>query len=134
MVREDIVKDYFKTQDLHSAQKYLQHAFTDGSIVEITVRSKEFTSDEIFHVYKGDKEVYLLNYKDNEFKYFEKDTWHEFHLTKHEAYALRAYVICLMRGDCAPEFWPQILRNINRRGNALKNLTDTLFIVLEDEL
>ena len=134
MLREDVIRGYIRTQDLHSAQEYLQYAFTDGSTVEITVRSKEFTSDEIFHVYKGEEEVYLLNYKTNEFKYSEKGKWHEFHLTKHEAYALRVYAICLMRGDCAPEFWPQVSRNIKRRGDMLKNLTGKLFIVLEDEL
>lgn len=134
MVREDIVKSYIRTQSLQDAQKYLEHAYTDDCVVEITVRAKDFTANEIFHISNGDKDIYLLNYKTNEFKYFEKGRWHDFHLTKHEAYALRAYVMCLMRGDCAPEFWPQISRNIKRRTNAFDNLTDKLVIALEDEL
>ena len=134
MVREDIIKNYLKTQDLHGARKFLDFAYAEGCTVEITVRVKDFTADEIFHIYRGTEELYLLNYKTNEFKYSEKGRWHEFHLTKHEAYALRAYIICLMRGDVAPAFWPQISRNIKRRGDVLKNLSEKLLIVLEDEI
>ena len=134
MLREDVVKDYCKTQDLQKARKFLDLAYTDGCTVEITVRVKDFTSNDIYHISNGDKELYVLNYKTDEFKYFSKGKWHDFHLTKHEAYALRAYVICLMRGDTAPDFWPQISRNIKRHGDILKNLTEDCVIVLEDEL